>query len=220
MLLVILLIVSLGVHEAAHAWAAWKCGDSTAKDLGRMTLNPIVHIDLFMTILLPALCLLAGAPVFGGAKPVPVNFHRLRKPWTDMMVVALAGPFSNFVLAIVFFALMKLFVTTGFYNDAAASMQGRIGDLLPRVLSAASAMNVLLFAFNLIPIPPLDGSRVGVLLLPESMRHSYIAIGSYGLLFIYALINFVPAFRHFFFFDVYYPLTDIVQQIASLGGRW
>jgi len=217
---VALVIVSLGVHEAAHAWAAWKCGDSTAKDLGRMTLNPIVHIDLFMTIILPALCLMTGAPLFGGAKPVPVNFNRLRKPWTDMMVVALAGPFSNLLIAVLLFALMKLFMITGLYNDAASTVAGRAGDLLPRVLYDASNMNVLLFAFNLIPIPPLDGSRVGVQLLPPSMRESYLALGAFGLFIIYGLINFVPGFQHFFFYDVYFPLTDIVRQVATLGGRW
>lgn len=185
-----------------------------------MTLNPIVHIDLFMTILLPAFCLIAGAPVFGGAKPVPVNFNRLRKPWTDMMLVALAGPFSNLILAVLLFAMMKLFAMTGFYNGAAETVSGRMQDLLPRVLYGASTMNVLLFAFNLIPIPPLDGSRVAVQLLPVSMRESYLGLATFGLFIIYGLINFVPGFQHFFIYDVYLPLIHIVQEVATLGGRW
>ena len=101
-LTMVLLVISLGIHEAAHAWVAWKCGDSTAKDLGRITLNPLVHIDPVRTILLPVLLYYSTGHAFGGAKPVPVNFHRLRHPWRDMSLVAFAGPASNFLQAIFF----------------------------------------------------------------------------------------------------------------------
>lgn len=215
-----LLIISLGIHEAAHAWSAWKLGDSTAKDLGRMTLNPIVHIDLVMTILLPALCYFSGAPIFGGAKPVPVNFNRLRNPWADMAIVAFAGPLSNFLLAVVFFALWKFFVNTGYYNGAADLPGLRTYDLLPVVMSGAMLTNVVLFVFNLIPIPPLDGSRIFVNVLPPSMRESYTALGVYGFFILIALLNFVPAFNHFIYGSVTPRVVDVVQTIATLGGRW
>lgn len=216
---IVLLILSLGVHEAAHAWSAYKLGDPTAKDLGRMTINPIVHIDLWMTIGLPLLCAISGAPMFGGAKPVPVNFHRLRNPWVDMAVVAFAGPLSNFLLAMLFLALSKFFVLTGYYNGAADVIRDRSSDMLPAVLKAASEANVILFAFNLIPIPPLDGSRIMVNVLPESLRENYLRIGAFGLFAIYYLINFVAAFN-----DMFWGMSDaingIVRKLVSAGGVW
>jgi hypothetical protein len=109
-LVIALLVISLSVHEAAHGWVALQCGDTTARDLGRITLNPLPHLDLFMTIVLPTLCILSKAPVFGGARPVPVNFYNLRRPWRDMALVALAGPLSNFLLAVFFYLCVKLLV--------------------------------------------------------------------------------------------------------------
>ena len=107
-LLLAFFVISLSIHEAAHAWTALKCGDTTARDLGRITLNPIAHIDLMWTIVMPIVFIyLVGFP-FGGAKPVPVQFHNLRKPHRDMALVAIAGPFSNFLLALVFFLAFKL----------------------------------------------------------------------------------------------------------------
>lgn len=216
---VALVIVSLGIHEAAHAWSAYKLGDSTAKDLGRMTLNPIVHIDLVWTILLPALCYFSGAPVFGGAKPVPVNFNRLRHPWVDMAVVAFAGPLSNFLLAVVFYALWKLFVVTGYYNGAAEFAGARTRDLLPLVLQGAMYSNIALFVFNLIPIPPLDGSRIFVNVLPVSLRENYMALGAYGFFALILLLNYVPAFNDFYR-SVVSAVAHVVQNLATLGGRW
>lgn len=218
-LLIVLLILSLGVHEAAHAWSAWKCGDPTAKDLGRMTLNPIVHVDIWMTIVIPAICILAGAPVFGGAKPVPVNPNRLRKPWTDMAVVALAGPFSNLLLAVLFFALARFFAKTGYYNGASETFGLRLDDMLPRVLYGTSFVNVALFVFNLLPIPPLDGSRVVVLGLPATLRETYLGIGRYGLFIILGLLNFVPAFQHTYF-AARNMTIHLVERVATLGGAW
>ena len=111
--MVAILILSLGIHEAAHAWVASLCGDSTAKSMGRMTLNPIPHIDPIMTVLLPGFLVLSGSPfVFGGAKPVPVVYQRLRKPARDMMLVALAGPISNLLIALFLLVILKVFVYT------------------------------------------------------------------------------------------------------------
>jgi Zn-dependent protease len=201
---IVLLILCLGAHEAAHAWSAFKCGDSTARDEGRMTLNPIVHIDLWMTILLPALLLFMtnGRFVFGGAKPVPVLFHRLRHPWRDMSLVALAGPFSNLLLAVLFLFLHKLLITTGWYNGAAEFAEERRYDLLPIVMKAMVKTNLLLTVFNLVPIPPLDGSRVMAWII-------LIMLLLYG----------VPAFNSWLYSSIdtlYIWLRDLV----SLGGRW
>jgi Zn-dependent protease len=218
-LTIALVILCLGVHEAAHAWTALKLGDPTGRDLGRVTLNPIPHIDPIMTIGIPVLCLLTGMPVFGGAKPVPVSFHRLRNPWFDMAVVSFAGPFSNFLLAILFYALAKFFVATGYYNGAAEFPFERWGDLLPNVLREVAKINVLLFVFNLIPIPPLDGSKVVAQGLPESVRESFLRIGAVGLLIIYGLISFVPAFGYFLW-EAREKGMNVVRSIVTLGGQW
>src|SRR5258705_5625791 len=131
----VLLVICLGIHEAAHGWVALKCGDPTARDLGSITLNPMPHIDPVMTILLPTLLYLSPVHmIFGGAKPVPVSFHRLRHPWRDMSLVALAGPMSNFLLAIFFVVAFKFFVRTGFYNGAAPYVDDRSADFLPQIL--------------------------------------------------------------------------------------
>ncbi len=189
------LVLSLGIHEAAHAWVAWKCGDSTAKDLGRLTLNPIAHIDPVMTIALPAIVYLLSGFVFGGARPVPVNPNRLRKPLRDMSLVALAGPASNVLLAILFLSIYKVFAYTGFYVGAADHVHDRQQQLLPLVLGAAVTFNVLLAIFNLMPIPPLDGSRVMAWILPAPLRESYVGLERLGMLLIFFLIFFFPPFQ-------------------------
>lgn len=187
-LVIVLLVLSLSLHEVAHAFVAYRCGDTTAKDLGRLTLNPIVHIDPWMTILLPALLYTTTGFVFGGAKPVPVSYHRLRHPLRDMSLVALAGPVTNFVLAFVFLLLFKLMVEQGWYNDAALTPRARARDLLPQVLLAAAGLNVVLTVFNLFPIPPLDGSRVMAWLLPSSARDAYLAFERWGLVLVFVLL--------------------------------
>jgi Zn-dependent protease len=208
---IVLVVVSLGVHEAAHAWMAWKRGDSTAKDLGRMTLNPLPHIDPVMTILLPAISLYALNFLFGGAKPVPVNPRRLAHPHRDNALVALAGPVSNVLLAILFFALAHLLVDRlHLYNDL---------QVLPNVLLAAGDANVLLAAFNMLPIPPLDGSRVVTWLLPADLRRYYNALEAFGLILIIVLIQAVPSFG-FAVSRAVSALTDFCEKVATLGGLW
>jgi Zn-dependent protease len=199
----ILLIVSLGIHEAAHGWVALKCGDTTARDLGRITLNPIPHIDLFMTILLPAMLFIGsgGRVLFGGAKPVPVSFHRLRHPWRDMSLVALAGPMSNLLLAIFFMIALKFFLHTGLYNGA-SRVGARLDDFLPRVLWSTMATNVLLAVFNLVPIPPLDGSRVMAWLLPDALRPAYVRLEGVGMVVIFALLYLSDGFRYYLYSTV------------------
>lgn len=212
------LVLSLSVHEWAHAWSAWKLGDPTAKDEGRLTINPIVHIDLWWTIVLPGLLMLSGLPAFGGAKPVPVDMHRLRKPWRDMTLVALAGPFSNLVLALLFLLAWVFFVRTGLYNDAGRDMYERTADLLPRVLSAAAISNVVLCVFNMIPIPPLDGSRLMEHVLPRNLRDSYMALGSFGFILVFLALQFVPPFRAAYSSTVMALYQALKSLAVSIGG--
>lgn len=178
-LIIAFLILSLGIHEAAHAWVAWKRGDDTARLMGRLTLNPIAHIDPFMTIILPTILALSGGFIFGGAKPVPVNYYNLKKPLRDMMLVAIAGPLSNFFLAVVFLAVNKLLIW---------EFEMPPGALAPAVMSGACYVNMILAIFNMIPIPPLDGSRVMAWLLPERMREGYVSLERFGLLIVFGLL--------------------------------
>lgn len=209
--LVVLFVCSLGVHEAAHAWMAKRCGDDTAYRMGRMTLNPLPHIDLVWTILMPAILLATHAGfLFGGAKPVPVVFGRLRHRWRDMALVALAGPASNVVLALLTFLLLKVFLATGLYT-----LDQRIDELL----LACMGFNAGLAVFNMLPVPPLDGSRVMTWLLPASWRVGYQAIGAYGILIVLLLTQFVPAFNHALQWS-WHQLMEGIMTTVSLGGLW
>jgi Zn-dependent protease len=173
------LVLSLGIHEAAHAFTAWRCGDSTAKDMGRMTLDPIPHIDPIMTIVVPAVMYITTGMMFGGAKPVPVAYHRLRNPLRDMSIVALAGPISNLLLAVLFMLIYKgLVLEAGFTHKHIAS----------QVMWNSAAYNTLLAVFNMVPVPPLDGSRVMTWLLPASLRTSYNSLERYGILIVVGLV--------------------------------
>jgi Zn-dependent protease len=208
----VLLIISLSIHEVAHAWVALKCGDTTARDLGRITLNPLPHIDLFMTILLPAMLYLGGSRImFGGAKPVPVNFHRLRHPWRDMSLVALAGPASNILLALFFIFAWKFFMRTGLYNGASPILQ-RDQDFLPTVLAGAAIANVGLAVFNLVPIPPLDGSRVMAWILPEGLRAGYVGLEWFGMLVVFGLLYLSPAFNA----QLYGAISAVLRFLEAL----
>lgn len=201
------LILSLGIHEAAHAYVAHLCGDDTAKDMGRMTLNPIAHIDPFMTILLPAILYYTAGFMFGGAKPVPVNYHNLRHPLRDMSLVAIAGPLSNVLLAIVFMLIWKvLCYSVGMPADS----------LAPQVMWMALHFNLILAIFNMIPIPPLDGSRVMAFLLPSGLRERYVELERFGMLIVFALL-FTGVFGTILV-STLYPARDFIDAIT--GGAW
>lgn len=219
-MVIVLLIICLGIHEAAHGWVALKCGDPTARDLGRITLNPIPHIDLVMTILLPAMLYIGsgGRMMFGGAKPVPVSFHRLRHPWRDMSLVALAGPASNLLLAVLFITAWKFFMRTGMYNGA-SGLELRHRDFLPSVLASAVQFNVLLAVFNMVPIPPLDGSRVMAWLLPEGIRGAYVGLERIGMFIIFGLLYMVPSFNQYLFqtIDSVIQFLDVLVPIRIQG---
>jgi len=210
-LVIALLVISLGIHEAAHGWVALKCGDTTARDLGRITLNPLPHIDLFMTIVLPAICIMAGVPIFGGAKPVPVNYFNLRRPMRDMALVAIAGPFSNFLLGVFFCLCWKLLVQDFGIWEAQA--------LGPQVLLNAFYFNLVLAAFNLLPIPPLDGSRVMTWLLPSGLREAYVSLERFGLLLVVGLLFLVPGVLGLVRSTVDLMARSI-ETIVTLGGAW
>jgi Zn-dependent protease len=171
-----ILIVSLTIHEAAHALTADRLGDPTARLLGRVSLNPVVHIDPIGTILLPILSMFSPIPLLGWAKPVPVNISRLRHPRRDFMIVAAAGPISNFLQAIVLALIFR-----ALYEPFAA-------DTLARVLQYAVRMNLLLAFFNLIPIPPLDGGNVLAGLVPEGAARVLDQIRQFGFIALYALM--------------------------------
>jgi Zn-dependent protease len=209
-LIVAFLVVSLSIHEAAHAWVADLRGDPTARELGRITLNPLAHIGLFETILLPAILLIVsqGKFAFGGAKPVPVDYHRLKHPLRDMMLVAIAGPLSNLVLAAVFLVGLKAAVNYGGYRE---------GELLTNVLGATVFANVVLAVFNMLPVPPLDGSRVMAWLLPSGLRESYVQLERFGLLLVVLVWQFTPGVRNLVF-------EGVDQAVAFLntatGGNW
>lgn len=171
------LIYSAILHEIAHGYVADRLGDPTARLMGRLTLNPKPHIDPYWTILLPALMWISshGAFVIGGAKPVPVDPFNLQEGRKDMALVSLAGPLTNILLAITAAILFKVLYVVPF-----------LGDLLTII----AYYNLLLGIFNLVPIPPLDGSKIFALLLPEQQAAAYLSIGSMGMLFIVFLFVF------------------------------
>jgi len=174
------LFFSVVIHECAHGWVALKLGDPTARNAGRLTLNPLVHIDPIGTILFPLVLVLFRAPVvFAWAKPVPVNPFHFRNPRRDMLWVGLAGPGSNILIAITAAVLLKV-------SAIFMGMGGPLGQLLMVIIF----INLLLAVFNLIPIPPLDGSRVLTGLLPREAAYSYARLERFGLLILFALFYF------------------------------
>jgi len=174
-------IFAITVHEAAHGYVARHFGDNTAAVMGRVTLNPMKHIDPIGTILMPLMLYFAtsGAFLFGYAKPVPVNFGRLRHPKRDMIWVALAGPVSNFIQAILWALMFVVLVAAGFDNENFFIQMAR-GDIL---------VNLVMWAFNLFPLPPLDGGRVLAGLLPSGPAQNFLArIEPYGFFIVMGLV--------------------------------
>jgi Zn-dependent protease len=177
----VVLLFSLSFHESAHAWTAFRQGDPTARSLGRISLNPLVHIDVVGTVVLPLLMIFTGVPLIGWAKPTPVDPRHFRDLRRGQIVVSAAGPASNMLLALLFTA--GLFV-------AVRALPGPLrGNPLVVLLSMGVEINVLLAIFNLVPLPPLDGSHVVEWALPNGIGHRYVAIvAPYGGFVLLALV--------------------------------
>jgi Zn-dependent protease len=171
-------IFAITVHEAAHGYAAKYFGDLTADKAGRITLNPLKHIDPVGTILLPAMSIFLGGILFGYAKPVPVNFGRLKKPKKDMLWVAAAGPAANLVMAIFWILVLKF----------AAVMPESLIIPLSLMCKAGISINIVLMVLNLLPLPPLDGGRIAVSLLPRDLAMKFAQIEKYGFFILIGLL--------------------------------
>ena len=181
--LIIVLIIIVGsviLHELSHGIVAYWLGDHTAKDAGRLSLNPIKHIDPVMSILVPVVLYILKAPVFGGAKPVPINTRNLKWNEWGMALVAAAGPFTNFLLALIFFLI-------GHFTGA---LYGAGGETVNFIFDELVFINLGFMIFNLIPVPPLDGSRILYAIAPDFFRDVLITIEQYGVFIVYLLILF------------------------------
>ena len=180
---VIPVIFAITVHEVAHGWTASKLGDQTAKMLGRLTLNPIKHIDPVGTILIPGLLLAMGGILFGWAKPVPVNWQNLKDPKKDMALVALAGPGANFLMAILWAIVAKIGSLLSQSPDSAFIYLELMGE-------AGIYINLILMVINLFPIPPLDGGRILSAVLPGRLTYQFNRLEPFGIFIILGLLYF------------------------------
>ncbi len=192
-----LLVIAMSAHEFAHGWVAYKLGDTTAKYSGRLTLNPLAHIDPFWTLILPLILFISsgGRFIFGAAKPVPINYWALRDPKKGIVLVGISGPAANFILAGIL-SLVINFVS--------------LNPFISVILVNLAVINVVLGVFNLVPIPPLDGSRVLMGLLPEPLSSRYASIERYAfiLLMVFVLLG---------GFDlVVWPIVNLVLKLLRI----
>ncbi len=193
---VIPLLTAVTFHEAAHGYMAYRLGDSTAYMQNRVSLNPIRHVDILGTIVIPLILLVAGSSfIFGYAKPVPVNFSQLKHPRRDAIFVALAGPLSNLIMAFIW-TLLKLAVVMVFSGN----------PFLVKVVNAGVIVNLVLFAFNLFPLPPMDGGRIMLSLLPPELAYRFAKVERYGFFILMGLI--------------YVGVTTYWMRPVMLLGSW
>jgi Zn-dependent protease len=183
------LVVAVILHEIGHGVAAAWFGDDTARKAGRLTLNPVAHIDPFGSIILPAMGALSGFPVFGYAKPVPVNVGRLRNPRRDIVFVSLAGPATNFLLMAIGALATRALLRPGSLADA---IDRSGSDLLVEIFFYFAVVNLFLGVFNLLPIPPLDGSAIVEPFLPRRWMPGWYRFRPYGLLVVFLLVFMIP----------------------------
>jgi len=188
-------LFAITVHEAAHGWVASLLGDHSARMMGRVTLNPIKHVDLVGTIIVPAFLYFTAGFIFGWAKPVPVNFRALRSPKKDMLWVAIAGPMSNFIMATLWLIVVFIAINTG-------------SQFLADMAQVGIQINLLLAVLNLLPLPPLDGGRVVSSLLPSKLAYQYDQLEPYGLFILLGLL-FLGVFQ-----TVILPIVKLIQHWA------
>lgn len=199
-------LFAITVHEVAHGWVANHYGDPTARMMGRLTLNPVKHIDPVGTVLVPGMMLLLGGVVFGWAKPVPVNQQNLRDPRKHMMIVAVAGPGANLVMAVMWALVIWLGLAVSGFNPS-------IGYGIQYMGLAGVTINIVLMVLNMLPVPPLDGSRVVSGILPPKLAWQYDRIEPYGLIIVLVLL--VTGVL----FGVLGPIVNVIRNvILSLAG--
>ncbi|MEM7304683.1 MAG: site-2 protease family protein [Pseudomonadota bacterium] len=203
------ILLAITLHEVAHGWAARYLGDPTAADLGRLSLNPLKHVDPMGTVAIPAVMLTLGGALFGWAKPVPVDMNQLRFPKIDMALVAAAGPASNLVMAIFWVLVFKLGYNLG----------STIGTMIILMATVGVCINVMIMILNLLPLPPLDGSKVLAGLLPEHLSNYIYRLEPYGLFIVMGvfLLDFtlqIGIFQHL----VIMPVFSLVIFLENLFG--
>jgi Zn-dependent protease len=201
---IIPLVFAIVLHEISHGWVALALGDTTARDRGRLTPNPLRHTDPIGTVALPLILAITGAPIFGWAKPVPVDARKLRKPRTDMIVVALAGPASNLALALIAAILVALL-------RPMLAGSGALGLFIGLNLVNFVAINVFLALFNLLPIPPFDGGHVVRGLLPRPLARRYARLNRIGFPLLVFLLLVLPMIS---------PQLNIVARVIGPPARW
>ena len=207
-------LIAITFHEAAHGWAAWKLGDPTAKMLGRVTFNPIKHVDPMGTLVIPGMLLVMGAPfLFGYAKPVPVIIGRLGKPRRDMVLVAAAGPGINILLACASALLLNVLPL----------ISGDFQQWFALVLEKSILINLILATFNMIPLPPLDGGRIAVGLLPERLARPLAQMERYGFFILLGLIFILPMLGRqvgmdlkFIWYGINFVVGTLLQAILTV----
>lgn len=199
-IVIVIIFISITFHEAMHAFASYWLGDDTAKLLGRLSLNPIKHIDPFLTIILPIMLALMNAPIFGGAKPVPINFQKVRWGEWGMAIVAIAGPLANLFIAFIVFGIWVLVGTP---------INGITGQIFVSIIS----INLGFFIFNLIPIPPLDGSRIIYALAPDFIRKGMENIEKFGIMIVFGVILFAGSAFGSYISTVMHIIINVFENI-------
>jgi Zn-dependent protease len=187
-IVIIVILISMTLHEAMHAFSSYWLGDDTAQVLGRLTLNPIKHVDPYLTLLLPITLAIIGAPVFGGAKPIPFNPNNLKFSEWGVVIVAMAGPLTNLAIA---------FVSVGIWVLAGAFNYG----IWSQILITTASVNLGFFVFNMIPIPPLDGSRIIYALAPEFVRRGMEVMERFGIVIVFLIVLFAGTTFGVFIFN-------------------